>query len=881
MKSPPENFNPPPWAERFLEWYCRPELLEDLQGDLQEYFERNVKSKGYRYAKIIYIIDVFKFLRPYTLRKPEFLNLFIQWIMLSSYIKTSGRNLMRNKLFSFINIAGLAVSMSVGLVLIGVVSDVTSYDRFHKHHDRIVRVISQYEYLGKRDNNWTATTSFKVGKAMEESFSGIEAVAILRRNFGGDVTFEDKTIPLSGFWSNSGFFNVFSFELLKGNPKTALKEPFSIVLTQTSAHKLFGDEDVLGKVVILGHDQSYTITGVLKDVPHFSHFKFDMLGSIASLDVIANPHEDLMNWDNIWNTWVYALPEPQTDLQSIQSALQQLSLQEDPSVKNTHIELDLQPLNKVMVSDSMSNSIGPVLGSTLLWVFSGLTFVVLLSACFNYNNLSIARSLRRTREVGIRKVIGAQKNHVVAQFVVEAIVISLCALLVAVILFFMLRPSFLSLEPELQKLFTLQISPRLMIYFIGFSIAVGAAAGLFPALFFARIDVMKVLKNAFSEYKPTALSGRKVLMVIQYSLSIILICTSIGIYHQYRHFISFDLGFNTSNVLNIALQGNKPDIVKKEIGELAEVKLISKSSMITSVGSYWGASIKDPFAPKDTTFGVGTNYIDEHYLPLHEHTFLAGRNFTFKSDSATETEVIVNEEVLKILDIAERDPQKAIGEILTVGGNNLTIIGVLKDFKYGRANARLRNPGVIFQYQPQHYEWLNVKLESNDLLATYEKVEAKWKEIDPVHPINARFYDEQIDEAFSGLKATVKLAGFLAFLAICIASLGLLGMVVFTTEIRIKEISIRKVLGAEEWRLLFLLGKNFMVLLLIAASIGIPVTVLFFEKLVFTTVANSAPLNLMEMILGVVAIFSIALFMIIFQTMKVTRTNPAEVLKSE
>lgn len=872
-----DNTSPPQWATRLLSWYCKPELLEDLQGDLNEYFERNVKSKGMKKAKLIYVLDVLKFFRLYIIKKPEFVNSLINFTMIGSYIKTSGRSMVRNKLFSFINIVGLAVSMSVGLVLIGVLTDVLSYDKFHKNHQRISRIISRYEYLGDKGNNFMATTSLKSVRAMKESFSGVEDVAILRNSLQGDVQIGEKIIPLSGFWANPELFKVFSFEMTKGNPATALQQPFSLVLTETSAKKLFGNEEALGKTVILNKEKNYIITGIIKDIPFFSHLKFEMLGSLGTLEIIESEDWRKDAWDDVWRTWAYVLLQEGADTELIKTNLDNLSRKEDPSVKDTHIELALQPLDNIMFSDSMGNQIGPVLGSTLLWVFGGLAFIVILSACFNYTNLSIARSLRRAREVGVRKVIGAMRNHLVMQFMVEAVIISLCALVIAIGGFFLLRPHFLSIEPEIQKIFRLQLSPLTFVYFLLFALFVGVAAGVFPSLSFSKIKAIQVLKGS----APTGnqkVTGRKVLIVLQYCISIILVSASIGVYRQYQHYVNFDLGFNTENILNIQLQGNKADILRKELSELPEVKAISQSKMITSVGSYWGTNMKYHGSPNDSS-GVGFNSIDENYMPLHGHHLIAGRNFEAKPDSVKESEVIVNQQVLKRFNIANQDSEKAVGDVLHVDGKDLTIVGVMKDFQYGRANNQVSKE-ILFRYSKSGF-WMNVKVQSNDLIATHAKIESIWKKIDPVHALEARFYNEQIQEAFAGLRATVKLAGFLAFLAICIASLGLLGMVVFTTEIRLKEISIRKVMGASESRLLYLLGKGFIFLLLIATVISLPIVILFFEKVVFPHTSNHAPLNILEMLLGVLVIVVLALVMIGSQTLKAAKSNPAEVLKNE
>ena len=233
--------DPPRWAERFLSWYCRPELLEDLQGDLNEYFDRNVRSKGARKARFIYVLDVLKFFRIYTVLKPKLVDLLINFFMLSSYIKTSRRNIVRNKLFSAINIFGLGVSMSVGLLMIAMLVDVFSYDRFHRDHDRIYRLISRVD----PNTTFFATSSLDAGFSLKDHVNGVKDVAILRNGLSADFETGDRIIPLSGYWTGESFFELFSFDLLQGNPATVLKEPFQMVLTESAANKLFGNSDAL------------------------------------------------------------------------------------------------------------------------------------------------------------------------------------------------------------------------------------------------------------------------------------------------------------------------------------------------------------------------------------------------------------------------------------------------------------------------------------------------------------------------------------------------------------------------------------------------------------------------------------------------------------
>lgn len=871
------NHKPPRLAEKFLTWYCKPALLEDLQGDLNEYFYRNIKSKGVSRAKLIYMIDVIKFMRLYTIRKPEIVNTLTNWIMLGSYVKTSGRTIMRNKLFSSINIIGLGVSMSVGLIMIAMLADLYSYDKFHDKHNRIYRVISQHQYKGNTSNDFFATTSLRAAKAIKESISVPEDVAILRRDFSGDIELGEKVIPLAGFWGNESFFRVFSFKLLRGNPATALKEPFGLVLTQTSSRKLFGDTDAIGKTIVR-NKLEYTVTGVMEDVPVFSHLKFDMLGSLSTLESIESENPHLMKWDSMWDTWAYVLMPDRADLLALQQSMDKLSAQEDKSIADTHIQLALEPLTEIMTGENLSNQIGPTMGKTPVRIFLILSFVVIISACFNYTNLSIARAFRRTKEVGIRKTIGALRGQVAGQFMVESVTISLLALVFSFLLFLFVKPHFISMEESLQELLILNLSPQLIVLFIAFAIAIGLIAGIIPALSFSKINAIQAFRNLSAVPALKGITARKTLMVFQYTISIIAITATVILYKQYKHFIHYDLGFSTENILNIRLQGNDANVLKNELQALHEVKGVSQSNLITGIGHYWVTKAKNPANPQDSA-DVFHSFIDENYLPLHNHSFLAGKNFQAKADS-TETEVIVNTHVLKRFNIGGQNPEKAIGETISIEGKDLTIVGVLKDFEYGKSNSKA-NKEVVMRHLKKDAQHLNVKILSEDWPATYAHLETIWKKIDPDHPFQAKFYNEQIEETFRGLKASVKVGGFLAMLVICIACIGLLGMVVFTTEIKLKEVSIRKVMGATEGSLIYLLSRGFLLLLVIATSITLPITYLFFDKILLPNVANHAPLGIFEMITGALAVIALAFIMIASQTLKIARTNPAEVLKNE
>ncbi|SHH91392.1 FtsX-like permease family protein [Chryseolinea serpens] len=866
------DIRPPRWATRLLHWYCRAEIVEDLEGDLNEYFQRHARSKGIGRARLIYVIDVFKFFRSYTVRKPNFVDLLIQWIMIGSYIKTSGRSIVRHKLFSAINIAGLAVSMSVGLVVIVFISDLMSYDSFHEKRDRIYRVITT------NGSMVCASTSVVAGKKIDETLSGIEALTLLRRGFGGDVTAGPATLPISGLWADASFFKVFTFPLLYGDPATVLKEPYSLVLTEQSAKKIFGVTDVLGRSVKVD-TLNYVITGVMKDIPKLSHLRFESLASFSTVE-LQKPDTDggFMSWGSLYMNYVYLVLQKDSDPSVLQTSLDKISAAENRGLVDSKISLSLQPLADIAIGKKLVNQIGPVMNSAAIWILAGLAAVVILSACFNYTNLSVARAFRRSREVGIRKIIGAGKGHVMGQFLMESVIISLMALVVSFLLFLFLRTQFISLHSFLENLAVLKLTPGIVLSFIAFAIAVGIAAGIIPALLFSRINPNKVLKDASTLKLFRHVNLRKGLIVVQYFFSLIFITSTLVGYKQYSSFLAFDLGFTTENILNINLQGNSANAVIKELKELPEVEGASQSLIVMSLGHIYGLPMK--YEKTNDSAGVWLNIIDEHYLPLHRHTLLAGKNFTPKQEGATESETIVNERLLKRFNIANSDPAKAIGEEVTIDGKKLTIVGVVKDFHYETVEDNIE-PMAFRYFANTNYGFVNVKINSHDLPATRARIEEAWRKVDKVHPLDAKFYDDQIEQAYSAFSMMLKVIGFLAFLAVCISSMGLFGMVVFTTETRLKEISIRKVLGASEGKLIVLLSKGFILLLSIAAGIALPITYLFFDKVVLANFVYHDPIGWPEMLIGFLSVMAIAFLMVGSQTFKVARSNPAEVLKRE
>lgn len=812
--------------------------------------------------------------------------------MIRSYFKTSARSLMRNKLFSSINIVGLAISMSVGLLLISFVLDLHSYDKFHKNGERIYRITSEATFKGEQGGKF-ASASIKTGRLIRQKVTGIEEVAILRNDFSQDVKVGDNVLPIKGFWAEPSLLKIFTFPMLEGNPETALKDPYSVVLTETAAKKLFGNKSALGKPIRFD-TTNYQVTGIMKDVPFFSHINFEALVSLSTAEQAGKSDKNFGAWTNMYANSVYLLLPENADISSIQSQLYAIAKQENLAEEKTRIRLELLPLYDIVVgeslrSGSMSGSVGPHMPPVVLWILAGLAIVVILSACFNYTNLSIARAMRRFKEVGLRKAIGAQKSQIWQQFLAEAIIISLAALLLSFFIFLALRPQLISMAPQMQRTVKLDLTPSMVVVFIVFSVTVGIIAGLMPAVFFSKVSAMNALRNVSAPvyrsvkgFKHGTL--RRALVVIQYTVTLIFITTTAIGYVQYKNILAFDLGFNTENILNINMQGNKPDALLKELSQIPEVTALSRSLIVTSVGNAWGGHMK--YKDSRDSALVLTNHVDENYLSLHGYKLIAGGNFiTRPTTNEAVSEVIVNEQVLKQFNISADNPEKAIGKMVTfssfrIKARRMTIVGVMKDFHYGKVD-NLIEPVAFMPWTPGDEAVVNAKIQSTDMLAARAKIESTWKKIDRVHPFKAEFYEEAIEDAYSEFSTMVKIIGFLSFLTISIASMGLFGMVVFTTETRLKEIGIRKVMGASSGSLIYLLSRGFLSLLSISALIALPVTYLFFENFVLTNFPYHTPVQIAELFVGLLTVLLIAFIMIGSQTMKAARSNPVDVLKSE
>ncbi|MEM9325016.1 MAG: ABC transporter permease [Bacteroidota bacterium] len=865
---------------RFISWYCHPKYAEDLLGDLEEYYRRNLEV-GRNRADFIYFLDAVKFMRPYLVRKVKLNNRMTNLNLVANYLKTAVRSIRRNQLFSGINLVGLGISMTVCLLMIAYVAELLSYDDFHSKRDRIYRVTNYYHNLtGDSFNGLFASTSLLVGKKLQEEVTGLEEVVIIRRNFSDDIRKGDNAVNITGYYTENQFWDIFSFELIQGNPETSLSHPESLVLSQSAAKKLFGDKNPIGEIVE-GRDNNYTVTGVMRDVPYNSHMQFEALVPFHKLESEKQVEGDanFISWRSMWTNYVYFLLPEGGQIESIESSLAQLASVENAKTDRFAIDLGIENINEIVPGASRSNEIGPNFEWIIVYLLSGLTFIVMLSACFNYTNLSIARSLRRSKEVGVRKVVGANRGQITFQFLTEAVVIASCSLMVAWLLYFFVKGHFMAVFP--MGAMHLDASWSTLVASVVFAIVMGLLAGIVPSLLLSRIPPIAILRDVSSRKIFRGVSLRRVLIVFQLCLSVAFVIATATTYRQHDYAINFDLGFRTEDIVNVSLQGNDPEVLKSALEQVPEISNISTSSMVMSTGSAWSETFtyKDPL----DSASLWVNHVDRAFTTLHDFNFLAGGTFLRDLGEGDSSKYIIID-ALTLNRFNMGTPEEAIGQKLTLSERGVKrryeITGVIDEFQYSRIDWDTE-PAVFLQGEVDQFRFLNLSVETQDPLGLMVKIEKMYRSIDDLHPLQAEFYDERINNAYQDFSKSFQIFSFLSVLAISIAMMGFLGIAVFTMETRMKEISVRKILGATEKQLVLLLSKGFLKMIVIAVSIATPLTYLLFSQVILEGISHRAPLGADILSSGGLVILFSALPIVIWQTLRTARTNPAETLRND
>jgi len=787
--------------------------------------------------------------------------------MFKNYFKVAFRNLFRNKGFSIINISGLAVGMASAMLILLWIQNEMSYDQFHEKKDRIYEAWNRASFSGKL-NCWNTTPKI-LSRTLEKDFPEVEQC--VRVDWGSNFLFSigEKRLTVQGRIVDSNFLQAFTFPLLKGNPATLLNDMHSIVLTEKLAEKLFGNEDAMGKVIKIDNKDNFTVTGILKDIPTNTRFDFEYLVPWSYMRYKGN---DDANWGNN-STRTYVLLKPNASLASVNVKLKTFKPKYDKD--DPKWEMFIYPLSRWRLYSSFTNGVEDG-GGLIQYVrlFGIIAAFILLIACINFMNLSTARSEKRAKEVGIRKVVGAQKGWLIGQFIGESVLLAFIAGIIAFGIVELVLTPFNNLIGEKVSI------PYNNIYewlaFLGFIIFTGVLAGSYPAFFLSSFQPVKVLKGTFQKVN-ALITPRKVLVVLQFTFAIILIICTIIVKQQIDYARERETGYNKNNLIYHFMTGDIEKnylLIKNELLSSGVAASVTKTSapITESWSDGWGQEWEGK-DPNDKTDFYRYNE-DENLGVTAGLTFIQGRDFDLKQFSTDSTGVILNESALAVMKF-----KNPLGKIIKDNGQDWHVVGVIKDFILTSPYEPTR-PMLIYGAKA----WFNTILikfnDKNSTAANLKKAEGIFKKYNPEYPFEYKFVDEEYARKFENEKKIGTMAAVFAALTIFISCLGLFGLATYMAENRIKEIGVRKVLGASVAGITTLLSKDFLKLVLVSFVIAAPVA-WWAMNAWLKDYSYRVDIQWWVFVMAGLLSVLIALFTISYQAIRAAVANPAKSLRTE
>ncbi len=796
--------------------------------------------------------------------------------MIKSYFQTAFRNIFKQRSFSIINIFGLSVSMAVCMLIILVVQDQLSYDNFHKQRDRIYRIQSK-DNLSKIALTKFASTTWPLAKELKDNYPFIEETVAINNQFGGEGIFNEKRFQVSGFFVTPSFFDLFDFKLKNSLASKPLDEPYSIILTEEVANKFFGDNDPIGKTIVFERYGNLKVTGVLLKTNQKSHLQFEALISAGTL--LAMEKEKKMdnitdNWEEFGSNYVYVLLKKNARQSDLDTALVKIGRLKYPENGKVNISFYSTPISKIVPGPLLANEIGTFLPKAFVIFFAGLAIVIMLSAAFNYTSLSIARSLIRAKEYGIRKSFGASKGQLVSQILTEAVIIALISLVFAFIMLQLLVPSF----SGMRFMTLLKIDPHqdLSSYsaYLLFAITTGLLAGLIPAIYVSSMNPVKIFKASSNIRHLKRVSFRKILLVAQYTFSIVFIISIILLYRQMSFMLNSELGFDKDVVYNINLNGQKFSKVKDQFSQLPEVTSISAESHVPGLGNFWGTGIK--IRPEDESYDAAYFSVDPYYLSTMGIKTIAGEDFP--KDPVPNTHlVIINRKAAEYFKF--KSLQDAVGQdILIFDTIPVRVIGVVDNYKYVALFLPIKP--LIIRMNPEQYGIAVLRVNTNDREASIAKFKAAWTSIDPYHDLQGSFLEYAIKDYYGIFGDVLYTVGLTTILAVIIACLGLFGMATYSIQTKLKEIGVRKVFGSQSKSVALRVGRTFIIMILIAAVIASPIAYLL-NSTWLKFLAFHVPFGTGTILAGILIVFITGILTVFSQTLKAANSNPVDILKYE
>jgi putative ABC transport system permease protein len=803
--------------------------------------------------------------------------------MIKNYLLIALRNLKKNKAFSFINIVGLAIGMAAGLLIIQYVVFELSYDDFHTKKERVFRVSQDRLNNGKLSTQW-AGGAFAAGSKFKSNFPEIDDYVKMVGTNAVLANYKEQKITLEKvFFTGQSFFKIFSYPLISGDPKTALQEPFSIVITETAAKKLFGKDNAIGKLVSFGYDQPVKVTGVIKDFPANTHFKADVLLSYATLLKFVGPKNDI---DNAWRNdgcLTYLLLKQGVNPKALEAKFVPYVNKEYSAFKSSGdgAVYHLQPLESIHLTSHLMSEAEPNGDGKSVYLLAGIAIFVIIIAWINYINLATARGIGRAKEVGVRKTLGSNKGQLVMQFMMEAMLLNGLAILVAIGLIIIFIPIFSSLSGQYLSL-TLLAKPAFWLGVAGLFFLGSFFSGFYPAIVLSNFKPVEVMKGKLSA-SPRGIILRKVMVVFQFAASIFLLIGSFTVYRQIQFMEKQKLGVDINQTLvvkpplgRVRAFDSSMSAFKNESMRNPTVKSITVSTSIPGEPVGWNAGgIKLVGTPESEGRQYRIIGGDYDYLRSYGARLITGRVFSkdFTTDPKT---VVFNKKAAEQMGFAK--PADAIGKRIDFWGEVYTIIGVVEN--YHQQSLHDAYDALIFRCIPDVRGNVSIKISTANLPQTIAAIKANWQGFFPGEQFDYFFLDQHFNEQYHADRQFGQVFAAFTGIGIFVACLGLFGLVSYTIVQRTKEIGIRKVMGASVNGILKLLYKDFAQLVLVAFAVSVPFGWYFVHSWL-QTYAFRVDISWTLFVLPFFIVLLVAFATVSYLSMKAALMNPVKSLKTE
>lgn len=865
------RYKPPGLADLILKILLNGEEYCEKSGDFEEVYRCLAEESGIFRAKIWYWAQVFKAMPSFVLN-----SIYWRHIMLKNYMQIAWRNLKRHKVYSFINITGLAIGLACCIMIMLWIQHELSYDRYHQHADDIYRVARDITE-GTLQGQKVITTSPPLAPALRDGFPEIVEVTRIGRNGGRLFSYgQNYFLERDFFFADNSIFKIFTFSFSKGDKTTALSTPNSLVISESIAEKYFGDEDPLGKTIILDEKTDFVVTAVIKDMPSTSHFVADIImpfETIAKIDRI-----NLSNWG--WNGfYTYILLHPDASPDALESKfgtmLQEYQRQGFPFLRRER--LFLQPLKSIHLHSHSRGEISPNIHVSTLTLFGTIAFLILLIACINYMNLVTARSSFRLREIGTRKVVGAHRSQIARQFLGESIFTALFSLGFSIILVELFLPvfnRFAERQLELDGGSFIRILPAIFILVL----FVGLIAGSYPAFYLSSLHPINVLRG-MTGIRPKRSRLRNALVIFQFSISIILIFATLQVKDQLHFIRNKEMGYDRDHIVVVDVRDSEARkrllALKEELKRNPEILNVSSSQFLPNdVGS--STLINWPTKPEELLIPIHAGEIDYDFINLYGIEIVQGRNFSREFSSDRNGAFLINESAMKAL-----GPEFHLGMDFGHWGSPESsgkVIGVMKDFHLLSLHEEIK---PLYLFLNPDVNWrLSIKIRGGIIRETLQFIGQTMKKFSPHYPFEYRFFDEVFNRAYQTEQKIEKIISIFALIAILIACMGVFGLAAFIAEQKTKEVGIRKVLGASVSEITYLLTRDLIRWVVLANVIAWPVGFYAMQRWLQNFVYRTN-ISAVTFILSAFLALCIAVLIVSFQTIKAARANPIDSLRYE